>query len=73
MFYQKPSLGVKKSFGKFTEAELKDLDDGEDDCDYLRGQSVEVWYCVVMRMSHAIYTKDKIRKMFENDQCLSGR
>jgi hypothetical protein len=73
MFYQKPSLDVKEPFGKFTEAELKDLDDGEDYGAYLRGQSVEAWYCIVMRMSHSMYTENKSWKTFDNDQCISGR
>jgi hypothetical protein len=48
---------------------LKDLDAQEDDCGYMWGQFGEAWYFVIMRMTRAIYTKDKIWKMFEKDRC----
>ena len=48
---------------------MKDLDDQEDNCGYLWGQLGGAWYFVIMRMTQAMHTKDKIQKMFEKDRC----
>ena len=42
-------LDDKKPFWKFTDTELKDLDDQEDDCGYMWGQFGEAWYFVIMK------------------------